>query len=471
MAGAIWKPHPVTRVNQYGEAAPSDQGESVWSNLISTAVGTSEGIGTGQTNTTAIIEELGHTDSAAQLCDALGEGETYDDWFLPSKGELNLMYTNLHKEGLGDFDDVAYWSSSESGAELAWLQNFYNSDQNHSWKGNSKGVWAARAFRSTEPTYLVNYNANGATDGTVPSDGYHYEPGETVIVLHNTGNLVKTGYTFDGWNTAADGNGTDQAEGSNFAMGASDVTLYAKWLQNFTITFDKNDAGATGSMADQTIASGSSANLTACTFTKTGWTFAGWATTPGGDVEYANEASYTMGIADVTLYAKWTPSDTYALRDIGPAGGWIFYDNGSYTTPTATVPSWRYLEAAPSDQSEGAEWGCYETSIPGADGTAVGTGKQNTIDIENGCPTAGIAARLCTSYDGGGYDDWFLPSRDELNLMYENLKLFVIGGFADEGYWSSSEYSADEAWFQYFGNGFQSGGDKYNFWVRAVRAF
>jgi len=55
-------------------------------------------------------------------------------------------------------------------------------------------VWV---FRWTAPTYIVNYNANGATGGTVPSDSYHYEPEETVTVL-DKGGLVKTGYTFTG---------------------------------------------------------------------------------------------------------------------------------------------------------------------------------------------------------------------------------------------------------------------------------
>ena len=74
----------------------------------------------------------------------------------------------------------------------------------------------------------------------------------------------------------------------------------------YTVTFNKNDDAAAGSMTAQTIASGSSANLTACAFTKTGWTFAGWATTSGGAVAYDNQESYTMGTSNVTLYAKWT---------------------------------------------------------------------------------------------------------------------------------------------------------------------
>jgi uncharacterized repeat protein (TIGR02543 family) len=72
-----------------------------------------------------------------------------------------------------------------------------------------------------------------------------------------------------------------------------------------TVTFDKNDAAATGSMAPQTIASGDTANLAACGFTKPGWAFMGWATTPGGTVAYADQAPFTMGDASVTLYAQW----------------------------------------------------------------------------------------------------------------------------------------------------------------------
>jgi uncharacterized repeat protein (TIGR02543 family) len=156
------------------------------------------------------------------------------------------------------------------------------------------------------------------------------------------------------------------------------------------------------------------------------------------------------------------------IGEIGPAEGLIFYDKGSVSD------GWRYLEAAPSDQSEGAQWGCYGTGIPDAGGTAVGTGDQNTEAILLGCATAGIAARLCTSYNGGGFTDWFLPSKDELNLMYENLHYIgtPVGGFAGGPYWSSSEGGVGSAWYQYFSDGDQTLATKVQaVLVRAVRAF
>lgn len=159
-------------------------------------------------------------------------------------------------------------------------------------------------------------------------------------------------------------------------------------------------------------------------------------------------------------------NDAYALGDTGPAGGLIFYDKGSYSD------GWRYLEAAPSDQSTGIQWynGTYVAT--GATG-AIGTGQANTTAIVAAQGAGNYAAQLCNDLTEGGYSDWFLPSEDELNWMRENLYLKGIGGFTDSYYWSSSENNANSAWLQYFYNGFQSLSLKYytNYRVRAVRAF
>jgi hypothetical protein len=128
------------------------------------------------------------------------------------------------------------------------------------------------------------------------------------------------------------------------------------------------------------------------------------------------------------------------------------------------------LIAAPSDQSSGAEWGCSGTSITGADGSNLGYGNQNTIDIVNGCSTAGIAARLCSDLVLNGYSDWYLPSMSELNKLYQNRT--AIGGFTANYYWCSYEYTNIYAWNQYFATGANYYNNKNILnYVRAVRTF
>jgi len=130
------------------------------------------------------------------------------------------------------------------------------------------------------------------------------------------------------------------------------------------------------------------------------------------------------------------------------------------------------LVCAPTDQSTGTEWGCYLTNLPGAGGLDIGTGNQNTIDIVNGCSTAGIAAKICYDLDLNGYNDWFLPSREELRLMYTNLKAKGLGGFANNYYWSSSEAAHDDAWALDFSRNYMFVPNKFKTYrVRAVRAF
>lgn len=137
------------------------------------------------------------------------------------------------------------------------------------------------------------------------------------------------------------------------------------------------------------------------------------------------------------------------------------------------------LVAAPFDQSLGAEWGCRDSIISGADGIVIGTGYQNTIDIEAGCTTAGTAADICANLSLNGYDDWFLPSRDELFIMWKHIGqgnffgLGNIGGFGNF-YWSSTEYT----YYSATSIGFNGQPTIYNYddkdnlnLVRAIRTF
>jgi hypothetical protein len=137
-------------------------------------------------------------------------------------------------------------------------------------------------------------------------------------------------------------------------------------------------------------------------------------------------------------------SKTYSLRDIGPAGGWIFYINPNYKSD-----GWKYLEAAPSDQSTTTAWitgGTAWQTNNGNTSVSIGTGLSNSNAIVSQTGHTGSAAKLCLDYSVNGYSDWFLPSKDELNQMYENLYPFNVGSFRSDYYWSSSEETFDHGW-------------------------
>ncbi len=130
--------------------------------------------------------------------------------------------------------------------------------------------------------------------------------------------------------------------------------------------------------------------------------------------------------------------------------------------------------AAPSDQSTGIHWYNGSFTITAATATALGTGNDNTATIVASQGAGNYAAKICSDLVLGGYSDWYLPSKDELNKLY--LNRVTVGGFATFTYWSSTEYNNNYAWYQYFstdGNaGFQSGAGKdITTHVRAIRAF
>ena len=128
------------------------------------------------------------------------------------------------------------------------------------------------------------------------------------------------------------------------------------------------------------------------------------------------------------------------------------------------------LVVTSEDISTSAEWGCNGVNIPGANGFVIGTGNQNTIDIIAGCPTPGIAAKLCADLVEGGYSDWYLPSKDELNTLYINRTL--IGNLSNNNYWSSTEEDSNYSWYQNLSTGSTLDDDKnYTGYVRAVRSF
>jgi hypothetical protein len=160
-------------------------------------------------------------------------------------------------------------------------------------------------------------------------------------------------------------------------------------------------------------------------------------------------------------------TSTYKVGDRGPGGGIVFFDRGVF------VDGWRYLEAAPNDIGP-AQWGTAWQEVSGTS-TETGKGKANTQAIINRLGQlgeTGKAAQLCEALNINGHSDWFLPSKDELNLMYVNLKQKGLGDFQNAYYWSSSQGDVYHVRIQLFDNGLQASSPKnYSNSVRAVRAF
>jgi len=185
------------------------------------------------------------------------------------------------------------------------------------------------------------------------------------------------------------------------------------------------------------------------------------------------EQSSTHESGSVNISGKKTDpaGQTYKIGDTGPAGGIIFYDKGY------TGDGWRYLEAAPAGSEFSAEWDAYRQNLVDTM-TSVGFGKQNTKLIVERLKTlkqTNKAAQICATLEINGYKDWFLPSRDELDLMHKYLNQKELGSFINSIYWSSSQANTNSAYCQYFnGNQYTQ---QYNydknlpFRVRAVRTF
>jgi len=233
------------------------------------------------------------------------------------------------------------------------------------------------------------FDINGGTGTTPPTQVIN--DSDSVITLPNDSGFSRSGWVFDGWNTNANGTGTNYAAGASYLPNGG-VTLYAKWL--CVVTFDLNGATSGTTPAAQTISAGSVITLPGGTgLHKTNYTFGGWNTNASGKgTNYAAGASYTP-TGSVTLYAKWGYSVTFDLNGgdgTGPArqivldgseimlpdGGRFYrtgYTFGGWSTiraGTGTVYSANYPYTPTADITLYARWICTVSfSINGGTGT------------------------------------------------------------------------------------------------------
>ena len=216
--------------------------------------------------------------------------------------------------------------------------------------------------------------------------------------------------------------------------------------------------------------------------TKSGYYVAAWLKDDGTVFDFTNETV----TGSIILTAEWR--ETHNVGDIGPSGGIIFYDAGSAqvssyvdSTGKAVIYAWRYLEATPTDLSitqDGKEVSLFkfyyyrdpstgnDTQVVKSNNTAIGTGRSNTRAIVNAVGNAAYvsesrwestvtneiyAAKVCDGFEYGGCKDWFLPSKDELEEMYNQKS--KLGTFnTSDFYCTSSESSTSTGymWAQYF---------------------
>jgi uncharacterized repeat protein (TIGR02543 family) len=173
-------------------------------------------------------------------------------------------------------------------------------------------------------SYVIIYSANNSSSGTAPvSQSYTY--GSAGVTLSaNTGTLVRTGYTFAGWNTAANGSGTSYEPEATEVTFDQDTVLFAKWAGNsHTVTYDTKGGSA---VSDGSFVSGGSLE-TPVGSTRLGYSLAGWSATDGGE---ALSFPYSPAeISDITLYALWSGASNRVTFD---SKGGSAVSEGSFVT-------------------------------------------------------------------------------------------------------------------------------------------
>ena len=186
--------------------------------------------------------------------------------------------------------------------------------------------------------FSVSYDDNNSDGGTVPTDSNTYIAGDSVTVSANNGNLIRNGFSFGGWNTAASGSGTqyDATGSATFNMPAANVTLYARWLQHYAIAYsdsssESGDIPANGSFVEND----ASFTLDSTAPTRDGYVFAGWYTDASlSGTRYMPGDVYSISTnADVTFHANWIPAGALAVTAaaIGASHTVIFDENAGGT--------------------------------------------------------------------------------------------------------------------------------------------
>ena len=272
-----------------------------------------------------------------------------------SVGAANLDPNKFTKSGY----TFAGWIDYANGSKVYADEAEYPFTNTFTGVTNLTAKWVA----ATPSSFTVSFNANGGIGNMADQTA-----SSATNLTSNT--FTKTGFTFAGWNTNADGSGVSYGNGASYPF-TSSTTLYAQWTAaaptGYTVTFNAN--GGSGVMLNQSATTPTALNTN--TFIRSGYSFAGWNTNvDGSGVSYGNGASYPF-TSSATLYAQWTadsssPTPTATVSLGVPVGGFI---PGSTTAINAnglqpTAPFDVVLRSTPQTLASGvAVSGAVNTSV------------------------------------------------------------------------------------------------------------
>jgi uncharacterized repeat protein (TIGR02543 family) len=214
--------------------------------------------------------------------------------------------------------------------------------------------------------YPITYNGNTNTGGSVPT-GILRNTNETVTVSANSGSLVKSGYTFAGWNRLADGTGTNYLAGVDSFTVTGSIILYAKWtINNYTVTY-RADSATAGTVpvdaANYNIGNSVVIRANTGSLVRTGYEFDGWTVAEDGSgTVLKSGVSVTTGVANMTFYAKWSPvTYTITYNSNGATSGSPQRATDTYTTAGTAVT----LSGAGTLAKDGFDFSGWSTSPTG----------------------------------------------------------------------------------------------------------
>lgn len=318
---------------------------------------------------------------------------------------------------------------------------------------------------TTSPTTLNSRTVDGSGTGSFVSSLTNLTPGTTYYLrayaINSVGTSYGTVFTFNtvaltvpsGITTTSASSITQTTASSGGSVtngGGAPITAKGVCWSNTTSSptiFNSSTNNGSGTVDFSSSLAGLTANTT--------YYVRAYATNSVG-------TSYGAAISFTTL----APTPVVGQSYQGGIVAYIFQSGDSGYTSGET----HGLIATTSNQTTGAQWGCFGTSIGGTS-AALGTGLVNTTAIINGCNSSTNAAALCNNLSSGGFTDWYLPSLDELKKLYLNKT--SIGGFTNISYWTSSQTSTTTAWSISFSNGLSSNSSTKStlMYVRAIRKF